>query len=366
MRKFAITLTAASMIMGGLAGCGVDNQTRDMGGAGHQNLGYHTAEQGGAFTGARYTGEGPLTDMMTPDARHARDRGRGFGQTGAAGFGRDGAMGARGATGIGADRGQLGVQDRIGPTGRTNRGGANAGVTSPLMDGQAAGYHARPNERMGIRGFGTDVNQRGAGTRGATGVGANRPGMGNSGLVGDRPGMVDDRGILREQRGERGTGVLGGDRTRQGTNALTGNRGQKGAGTGALTGDRTQRGAGTMTARYHSDYDGQTVQRIQQRVEGIDNVRDGRVIIHDNTVVVGVETTGRENQAVEKEVRKQVQGMADGRDVHVVTDQDAVTRIRTMDDRLRGGAAFEEIGATFTEMLGDLGRAAQRPFERSR
>ncbi len=37
-----------------------------------------------------------------------------------------------------------------------------------------------------------------------------------------------------------------------------------------------------------------------------------------------------------------------------------------MDDRLRTGAAFEEVGATFTDMLQDLGRAAQRPFERSR
>ena len=69
---------------------------------------------------------------------------------------------------------------------------------------------------------------------------------------------------------------------------------------------------------------------------------------------------------MKKNVQTQVKDLADGKQVHVVTDQDAVTRIRTLDDRLRGGTAFEEIGATFTEMVRDLGRAAGRPFERTR
>ena len=433
-----MTVTAATLLLGGIAGCGVDNQAQDMGGAQHRNL---TVEQRGAgVTGARWTGEGPITDMMTPGDRTggfgvrggagvhggAGARGGGlFGGAGAQGGAGLGGAGVHGGAGAGARGGGLfggaGAQGGAGLGGAGVHGGAGAGAQGGglfggagaqggaglgggLLGGQAgagtgadrgqlgvqdrrlpANIHGGPAVGdLGTRGIGAPIGARGRGLadgpqmdggwgaqQGRTGltgqgqglfgghgtgifdqtappqghlIGAQRPGMGRSGLVGDRPGMVDNRGILR-------------DRVTPGHEA-----GQRGLGTQ----QHGMQGQQARGARYHQDYDGQTVQKIQQRVNEIDNVRDARVIVHDNTVVIGIEATGRDHAQVKKQVQQQVQKMAEGKQVHVVTDQDAVTRIRTMDDRLRGGTAFEEIGATFTEMVRDIGRAAGRPFERTR
>ncbi|WP_026672458.1 YhcN/YlaJ family sporulation lipoprotein [Alkalihalobacterium bogoriense] len=395
MRKFAITVTAATMIVGGLAGCGVDNQAGDMGanqvGQGHTerfgaqgtqgmhgagagahgtglNQGTQGYGQGGAHglgrgagtqglthdrahgvghgtagtqgtTGARWTGEGPITDMFTRNDRTGRRTGQG-----AAG------LNQRGGDTIAG--GQLGANDR--------RGGF--GTTGNIGHDTRQGAH-RLGERHGVGaghdGFGGRQNMFGAREQGQTGQGMTGQGRGttgatgnHTGITGDRPGMVDDRGILRDQNREGQRGMTGQQGT-QGQRGMTGQQGTQG-----------QRGqAGTTAANYHEDYDGRTVQRIQERVDGIDNIDDSRVVVHDDVVVVAVNSN---DDDVRDKVRKTVQDMDEDRTVHVVTDRDAVTRVRDIDDRLRGGAAWDEVGATFTEMLNDLGNAVQRPFERSR
>ena len=114
---------------------------------------------------------------------------------------------------------------------------------------------------------------------------------------------------------------------------------------------------------YHKDYDSQTAQNIANHVVRINGVDDCRVIVHNDDVVVGVEANKNADQ-VQQKVERTVQKLADGKNIHVVTDTDIVGRIRTMDDQLRTGTAFDEVTDTFTDMLGDLGNAVQRPFER--
>lgn len=72
MRKFAITTIATcALLLGGLTGCGTDNQSGDMGAGTFRGAGttgtYPLTEKG--TTGATYTGEGPITDMFTTDDR---------------------------------------------------------------------------------------------------------------------------------------------------------------------------------------------------------------------------------------------------------------------------------------------------------
>ncbi|WP_227935360.1 YhcN/YlaJ family sporulation lipoprotein [Alkalihalobacillus deserti] len=142
--------------------------------------------------------------------------------------------------------------------------------------------------------------------------------------------------------------------------SFQGNIGQTGLRTTGQ--DRIQAHGGV---NYHKDYDEQTVQRIGDRIEEVDGVEEAYVIVHDDDVVIGI-TANAHIKDVKKEVERRAKGLAEEKEVWVVTDQDVVSRIRTMDNQLRAGTAFEEIGATYTDMLGDLHQEAQRPFERSR
>lgn len=330
MKKIAMSVAAATMLLGGLTGCGADNQATDMN-ANYRQTGFQSQDMGagngtGTYTQSRYRGQGPVTDMMTPDDRNIQ------GQRGLFG-----GQGQRGQGGLFGGQGQQG--GLFGNQGQTR---------THLNNYNTRGFTGQDGYR---------ANQ-------------NTPGMGRAGLTGgNRPGMVDEDGILRgrarngqatqnvRMHNQQREGAMNG-RTmmNQGTrlNQTTGyNNGQQG------TQNRQQ------AMNYHEDYDSRTAQQIANRVERVNGVEDCRVIVHDDDVVVGVETDGNMNQ-VQQEVERTVKGLTDGKNVRVVTDSDAVNRIRTMDDQLRTGTAFDEIGATFTDMLGDLGRAVQRPFERSR
>ncbi|OLS36603.1 hypothetical protein BTR22_11260 [Alkalihalophilus pseudofirmus] len=339
MKKIAMTVVAATMILGSMTACGTDNQARTMNNN-YQQTGFASQDMSGAYTSQRYGGQGPVTDMMTPDHRGGT-------------YGR-------------LDQ-QAGQRTRTHLNNYTTRG--DKGFQSAGRDGYRA-------------------NQT-------------RPGMGRAGITGnDRPGMVDEDGLLR-----------GHANTRYGTHNRQGamNFGQRGAMTGKGVRDHgmARRGAGTMehgvqrgtnalergagalehgaargmgavrrgaenltgqrtnTVNYHKDYDGKTAQQLANRVDDIEGVEDCRVIVHENDVVVGVQTDA-DNEKIKKRVQNVVEKSVDGKAVRVVTDKNTVGRIRTMDDQLRTGAAFDEVGATFNNMLQDLGRAVQRPFERSR
>ncbi|MBU8905489.1 YhcN/YlaJ family sporulation lipoprotein [Desertibacillus haloalkaliphilus] len=342
MKKFALSLTAASMILGGLAGCGVDNQGADMGArqvgmntqATDQTTGTATRNDTAARgAGDRWTGEGPLTDMMTPNRR---DAGAGL-------------MGEN-VRGRGMSRQNV----------RGTQTGQREGIIGQTGNHRGQGVTGANQDRRGTIGQ-ANINQRPAGT--GTYGGA------NVGMTGQRQGMgaaeLDGRRATQDAGGRRTTGLTGQRGTGAGAAGLTGNRTGMVDNTGTLRGQAQNR-VGTGTANYHQDYDSQAVQRITDRVNRLDNVNDPRVIVNDNTVVVGIDGDGQDRGRIESQVREAVREVNNDYDVHVVTDRDGVNRIRTMDDRLRGGAAFDEVGATFREMIGDLGRAAQRPFERSR
>ncbi|MFC0561825.1 YhcN/YlaJ family sporulation lipoprotein [Halalkalibacter alkalisediminis] len=424
MKKIAMSVAAATMLLGGLAGCGADNQATDMGANNYQTGARAQDMRDGRAATGRHQGEGPLTDMMTRDNRTTTGLGtdrsgqHGLGQRGGFGTGTTQGQGRTGQTGLGGGLfgGQGGAGTGAGQgglfggqgTGHTGQGVTGYGRTTGLdvgqgraggffgleRDGRGQGarthlsnYQTRGN-RDGVHYSNTGrdtvgtTNQGLFGTQGAQGMFGRQgtdAGAGRAGLTGgNRPGMVDEDGILRG-RARGGAGALGttqGHR-RQGHGAMNlEGRGTTNQGMGLDRGTETRRGTtglgnrtgvhqGQGTVNYHKDYDGQTVQRMVDRIEDVDGVDEARVIVHDNDVVIGI-TAKDDIDNVKKEVERTAKGLADNKNVRVVTDNDAVGRIRTMDNRLRTGTAFEEIGATFTEMLGDLGRAAQRPFERSR
>lgn len=345
MKKFAIRLSLATLLLGGLIGCGDADQegTEGLGGRDQRGMGYHTTDQqpGTGITGQR-AGEGPITDMFTRDDRR-----------GARGFGRDE---RRPATGLVGERGLTGQRDgkRRDDMAGAGRTGANAGMRGTQFGG-AAERDGMTGTRYGTKGLGdTRIKVRD---------------QGRAGIVGNnRTGYVDDRGILRGQdtTDRAGIGGLGetgrtlqDSRNGMGTDGV-GQRGRLG-----VTG-RTPGGTRMNEFSYPTGYDGAMVQRITTRLADLENVRDSRVIVDEDRILIGVEANGQDTQRIEQDVRRTVGNMVGDKELIVVTERDQYNQVRTADDRLRGGEAFEEVGATINEMFQDFGRAIQRPFERTR
>ncbi|MCT8139528.1 YhcN/YlaJ family sporulation lipoprotein [Anaerobacillus sp. CMMVII] len=479
MKKLAITLSAATLLLGGLVGCGVDQQgTTGQGARDQRGFGYHATEQrqDTGITGQR-AGEGPITDMFTRDDRRgargfgrdtrqpatglAGERGAGMRGTGTGLFGTGAGRGTTGTGtgtglfgggtgggttgqgtgmfgggtgggttgqgtgmfgggtgggttgtgtglfgtdsgfGAGTGRGTTGTglfgrnTDRAGMTGhqrmgenRTgsgfgaagNRGmtglGAEAGRGGTTGHGIAAspGWQGETGYHGGTRGMDTGLGMHGnAGMRGTGRGQAFGTGDRGAGIVGNRPGYVDDRGILRERTGRAGIGGLGQTGRTHMNQGQTGraNMGQGGLGFGreganGRAGDREVPGTGMSEYAYPDGYDATTAQDYTTRLADVENVRDSRVIVHGNRVLVGVDADRQNAQRVEQDIRQRLRGTAGDREVIVITERDQYDQIRTADDRLRAGETFEEVGATINDMFHDFGRAIQRPFERSR
>ncbi|MEC1717947.1 YhcN/YlaJ family sporulation lipoprotein [Schinkia azotoformans] len=78
---------------------------------------------------------------------------------------------------------------------------------------------------------------------------------------------------------------------------------------------------GVPTRSYNTGHDNIVAQRITDRIEHVTDVNDVAAIIDGNTILVVIDTDDDDSQAIEKKVRRIVEGMANGREVRVVTDK---------------------------------------------
>ncbi|MBU9713982.1 YhcN/YlaJ family sporulation lipoprotein [Evansella tamaricis] len=409
MKKIAMSLTAATLLVSGLAGCGDVNDTGMNDGQGGYNVnqgqgngtnqGYNLGEgrnnQGGFF--GRNTNRGFDQGGMFGQNRDRNNQGGFFGQNdrnqhqGSYGFnrGREYTGNNQENRGLGNTTETRGIGQRNGYNFQQNEAGSHGLNQGTRGQNRMTGFEARENRQH--RGFG----------RGITGN--------------DRPGMVDEDGILngrranvtgqnRTLRGQNGTigqqgnlrgqnkthgsqsrslgnqnGTLRGqsgtyrgqneeaqqNRTTTGQNGSTMgfNRSNRGFSNGATNGQRTSHNRNnhglTNNNGYYNGEDGRLARRITSSLGQGNN----HVLVNGNDVIVAVDEDGNAN---ESEIRNSVGNVRDDLNVHVVSDRDQVRQVRGMNDRLRAGEPFEEIGATFNDMLEDLGNAASRPFERSR
>lgn len=224
------------------------------------------------------------------------------------------------------------------------------------------GRKGRETERYGT--YQDQVPGQGTAQRTGRGTGQRRGTTGFSqGITGDdRPGMVDDNGLLngnlggatRGQEQDLNRGTRGRDNMHGGTSIPRNQpRNQEGA-------QGQQNGNG-----YYDSDDGKMARKIEKRVENVNGIEDADVVVNGDDVLIGVETEENNNQ-LEERVRSAVKKVDDDKEVHVVTEEEGLNRIRDMGNDLRAGEPIEEIGSTFNSMIDDLGDAIQRPFERSR
>ncbi|UTR14239.1 YhcN/YlaJ family sporulation lipoprotein [Salipaludibacillus sp. LMS25] len=333
MKKVALCLSVITLMFTGVTGCGdVNNANVEGQNYGLQGRNQHGLQQGytadGTGMGAHHYGQDGMLPRGagTDQGRVITDTGAGYGRgVGAGHDGRGGFMQGGADPHLGGHQGMMTRDERY-------------GTGAQVRDGHARGFRAGQNRRDGF-------------TRGITGN--------------DRRGMVDSNGLLNGRM--RGLDRTNGHSNRRqdqmhGGTAIERNQPR------AQQGDGQQRGfgqgKGQQQAYYDSD-DGRLASRIENRVEGLDEVRDCDVIVNNDNVIIGVEPEGNNGQ-VEDRVRSLVDEMDNDKQVHIVTERTGVERIHDMENRLRDGEPFEEVGATFNAMLDDLGDAIQRPFERTR
>jgi hypothetical protein len=202
------------------------------------------------------------------------------------------------------------------------RGAGNNDNRDGIMGrGNRGGNGTFGNDNGGMGTFGTD--NRGDGLFGNRDMNANRggagmrgygTGYGNSGAGYGRDTV--DRGTTDFGRNGRGGGFLyGGAGPR-----MNGAR-DYGMGTGLNRGDMN----GTQRFGYGA-YDDNIARNLERRVLTIPGVRDARVVINQNDIIVGVDVNGREDNVI-RQVRQEIREEARGKNVHVTTDSDIFGRL---------------------------------------
>jgi spore cortex protein len=311
MKKWLLSVSAAMMLVAGLTGCG----------------------------GNMDEGDGDQEGFFTNQSRKYNNYGRED-----AGFLNrhpgEGATGSYYGQGYGKNRGR--------ETESYGARGSNYGNPMTGYQTRARGAHKGSEFRRQTTGFGDRARMfEPNAQRRNRAMGTNGYGLGRGITGDDRPGMVDGNGILNrfDPRGSRPAGYD--NQQRYNMRAKSG------------------RMTGHNYSGYYNGEDGHRARRLANRIERMDNVENCRVIMNGNDVMVGLEASG-DSKRTEHNVRKMIGQMNGDYDVYVTTDREHLNTMRAMDDRLRAGEPFEEIGATFTDMANDLGRAVQRPFTRSR
>ncbi|WP_018924175.1 YhcN/YlaJ family sporulation lipoprotein [Salsuginibacillus kocurii] len=199
--------------------------------------------------------------------------------------------------------------------------------------------------------FTVDDRNRGQGLRGTTGQGQQRPTAQHHRNQGMMPGQTGE-GLTPNE-------------TRQGGNV----QGQTGDRPRMVGDEGTFNGNGNGNGNGDDDYgnDRKIASDIVDYVEEIDDVNDARVIVHEDEVLIGIDADDDASENLERKVEREAEeAFEEDKEVYVVTDDSQYDQLREMDHQLEAGAAFDEVGATFNEMIDDLADAAQRPFEQTR
>lgn len=179
--------------------------------------------------------------------------------------------------------------------------------------------------QTGFRGAGTgDTNNRGGGLFGNRDMNADRGGAGMRGYgtgygttYGNGYGRdTTDRGTADFGRGRGGGFLYGGAGSR-----MNGAR-DHGMGTGLLRGDMN----GYTQGFGNGAYDDTISRNLERRVLSVPGVRDAKVVMNQNNIIVGVDVNGREDNVIQQ-VRQEIQDEARGRNIHVTADSDIFGRL---------------------------------------
>ncbi|MFZ4451882.1 YhcN/YlaJ family sporulation lipoprotein [Salibacterium aidingense] len=218
----------------------------------------------------------------------------------------------------------------------------------------AAPTRYNTNNNYDQTGYNEDANRRGEGPMtdmmtdddrrqgGGTMRGQRPDNDGYRGQIGDRPGMVGERGML---------------------NARNVNDGNTANDAGMNNGNGANNGANNGT----NNGNAQQAQEIEDQVEDMEGVDDSRAIVRGQDVLIGIDTPENEEKAQElsDKIKSKLESKLEDKNVHVTFDEEQFGNIQQIGDDIENGAGLDEAGDTINGMIEDISNAAQRPFEDS-
>ncbi|MDR7073639.1 YhcN/YlaJ family sporulation lipoprotein [Fictibacillus barbaricus] len=149
------------------------------------------------------------------------------------------------------------------------------------------------------------------------------------------------------------------------------NRGDLDRSKGPIT-DMADRNTVDHNATYHEDYNGALAERIANKVNKIKGVDDAHVILEDNTVIVGVDTSDKKRDQLINKVSDTAKKIAPDHNVKVTADKRMNARIKSVENDLRDGRAYSEVDTDVRGIMNDivatgsnLGNDIKRPFEKN-
>ncbi|MBB6449517.1 hypothetical protein HNR44_001466 [Geomicrobium halophilum] len=197
---------------------------------------------------------------------------------------------------------------------------------------------------------GNQVNQQGQGD------GTRNLNDGQGSFYYNNPRDVADGNMYTDQ--ERDANFQRGDRYETGNAGNNGNAGM-------------QNDHGQLNANNQNDDNEaqELASKIEEEVNDMDNVDNSHVVVDDQHVVVGIQTNGDDTDDTIQHIEQEIEDEMDAdKEVFVTDDEDNFEELGNIQNDLAEGTgnALEETEQTLTDMIEDLGDAAQRPFERSR
>jgi len=348
LKKKLLTLSTAALMMGGLVGCGADDnnfQTQNDDDA--RPLGYYSNENNSRnLTNEnrnRYRindNDGPLTEIMdrTGNDEDNNTRNRNNNTT----------LRNRDDNRTGVNRNR---QDRgFGTLGndRNNRNNTHYGTTNNNDQNRTGIQGTNNRNRGGIFGIGNDRN--------------------NGGTLGTLDDNRNNNGIFGNDnnRGTNGASINNVDQNRNGARNNTQGANRQSTADRNYHGHINDANVGNDRAKssaFYNNYNGDLANKIVQRAEKIKNVDDAHAVVMGDNIVIAIDTNDKNDRDVNNQVRNAVESLTKGKDVRVVSDEATYSRVRDLDNNIRNGRTTDTINADFEDLFENIGETIRRPFQ---
>jgi len=124
-------------------------------------------------------------------------------------------------------------------------------------------------------------------------------------------------------------------------------------------------GPGDRTLGYDATGGLSLADLLQDRCENVPGVEDAQVVVYKDDVLVGVQAErGADENQIESRIKSALNGQVDGKEIHVITDEEQYQRLGEINQGIRDGQPLTDFARDLGDMLNDLGRAATEPFRR--
>lgn len=129
-------------------------------------------------------------------------------------------------------------------------------------------------------------------------------------------------------------------------------------------GTRSGNEAGTQRgfSNIHHQEDGNLVEQLTLELLGMATVRDARVIKYHDHLLVAIDSEATDTTKHKEEISSYVNNRFPNKEIIVVTDRQAVDRIRLLDDGYRSGRRGEDYGVELREFFNDANREVEQSF----